>query len=410
VDSRAALDRIFRAESGRLTASLVGIVHDWDLAEEIVQDALVVALEVWPRTGLPDNPAAWLLTTARRRAIDRLRRDNVGRAKAAEAARALEETDAPARATDDRLRLLFACCHPALRPEAQVALTLRTVAGLTAAEIARAFLESESTVAKRLVRAKKKIAEAGIPYRLPAPDELPARLEQLLAVVYLIFNEGYLASRGSDPHRPDLTEEAEWLASTLLDLLPDEPEVTSLLALIRLHRSRAATRFDGDDLVLLEDQDRARWDRDLIASSAELLDRATSAGRRGPYELQARIAMCHATAPTFELTPWMQIASLYDELYGRWTTPVVALNRAIAVAYAHGWEAGLDEMASLAGALDGYGPFHAARSELLRRTGRVAEAIDAAGRAVALTANPAERRLLHARIAEMSGAARARDD
>jgi RNA polymerase sigma-70 factor (ECF subfamily) len=403
MNADSALDRVFRAEAGRLTASLVGIVRDWDLAEELVQDAMVVALEVWPRTGLPDNPAAWLLTTARRRAIDRLRRDAVGRTKAAEAARALDDAEPAVRATDDRLRLIFACCHPALRPESQVALTLRAVAGLAPAEIARALLVTEPTIAKRLVRAKKKIAQAGIPYRLPPPQELPERLERVLAVIYLIFNEGYLASRGVDPQRHDLAEEAEWLASTLHELLPEDSEIASLLALIRFHMARTAARFDGDDLVLLEDQDRSRWNPDLVRSAADLLEQSASRARRGPYELQARIAACHASASSFELTPWHEIAALYDELYARWTTPVVALNRGIAIAYARGWEAGLDAIEPLAGALDEYAPFHSTRSELLRRSGQNQDAIAAATRAVALTTNPAERRLLHKRIGQMAG-------
>ena len=337
-DAGPALDRIFRTEAGRLTASLVALVRDWDLAEELVQDAMVVALETWPRAGLPDNPAAWLLTTARRRAVDRLRRDSVGRTKAAELARLIEDSEPAVHATDERLRLLFVCCHPALRPESQIALTLRAVAGLTAAQISRALLVPEPTIAQRLVRAKKKIRDAGIPFRLPAADELAARLDQVLAVVYLIFNEGYLSSKGDAPQRPDLAEEAEWLASMLLELLPDEPEVKAVLALMRLHLARAVSRFDGDEIVLLEDQDRSTWDRGTIAAAVELLP---SGGVRGPYHLQARIAAAHATAPSFEATPWDEIVNLYDELYVRWPTPVVALNRAIAIGYAESFDEAL---------------------------------------------------------------------
>ncbi len=397
MDAAPTLDRIFRAEAARLTASLVAIVRDWDLAEELVQDAMVVALETWPRAGLPDNPAAWLLTTARRRAIDRLRRDNVGRAKAAELARLVDDIEPTAHVTDERLRLLFVCCHPALRPESQIALTLKAVAGLTAAEISRALLVPEATIAQRLVRAKKKIREAGIPFRLPAADELAARLDQVLAVVYLIFNEGYLTSRGDAPQRPDLASEAEWLGSMLLELLPDEPEVRSLVALMRLHLARASSRFDGEEIVLLEDQDRAAWDRDAIAGAVELL---TSVTRSGPYHLQARIAAAHATAPSFHATPWGDIVNLYDELYLRSPTPVVALNRAIAIAYDENVEQGLRALEPLDDALASYGPYHAARGELLRRAGRIDEAIDASSRALELATNAAERRLLERRIEE----------
>jgi RNA polymerase sigma factor (sigma-70 family) len=401
MDARGAVDRIFRAEAGRLTASLVGLVRDFDLAEELVQDAMVVALDTWPRTGLPDNPAAWLLTTARRRAIDRLRRENVGREKAAELARVIEATEVPVHATDERLRLLFACCHPALRPESQIALTLRTVAGLSVAQISRALLVPEPTIAQRLVRAKKKIREAGIPFRLPTAEELPGRLDQLLAVVYLIFNEGYLSSRGASPQRPDLSDEAEWLASTLTELLPDEPEVLSLLALIRLHLARAQTRFDGDEIVLLADQDRERWDRAKIASALELLDEAGKRGQRGVYQLQARIAAMHATSTSFDETPWHEIVSLYDELYLAYPTAVIALNRAIAIAQAEGVDEGLRALEPLADHLADYAPFHSARSELLRRAGRIDDAIAAAERAVELAPNSAEQRLLAGRIEEM---------
>jgi RNA polymerase sigma-70 factor (ECF subfamily) len=401
--TRDSLERIFRTEAGRLTASLVKVTRDWDLAEELVQDAMVVALEVWPTAGLPENPAAWLLTTARRRAVDRIRRDAVGQTKLGEVARAIEGIETTVRATDDRLLLLFACCHPALRPESRVALTLRTVAGLQPAEIGRALLTSEATIAKRLTRAKKKIAQAGIPYRMPPAEDVPSRLREVLAVVYLIFNEGYLTSRGTEPGRPDLAEEAAWLATTLAELVPDESEVISLLALIRLHIARWETRFDDDELVLLEDQDRTRWDRGAIDSALHLLDRAARTGHRGPYELQARIAACHAAAPSFELTPWTEIAALYDELYARWPTPVVALNRAVAIGHTRGWPIALAELEPVAADLESYGPFHVARSEMLRRSGRIAEAILSAQRAITLTTNAAERRLLHHRIAELTG-------
>ena len=399
MDAAPTLDRIFRAEAARLTASLVAIVRDWDLAEELVQDAMVVALETWPRAGLPDNPAAWLLTTARRRAIDRLRRENVGRAKAAELARVVDDIEPTAHATDERLRLLFVCCHPALRPESQIALTLKAAAGLTAAEISRALLVPEATIAQRLVRAKKKIREAGIPFRLPAADELASRRDQVLAVVYLIFNEGYLTSKGDAPQRPDLASEAEWLASMLLELLPDEPEVRSLVALIRLHLARTSSRFDdNDEIVLLEDQDRSTWDRDAIDAAVELL---ASASRPGPYYLQARIAAAHAMAPSFEATPWGEIVTLYDELYVRWPTPVVALNRAIAIAYDENVDEALRALEPLDEPLASYGPYHAARAELLRKAQRAGEAISAATTALELATNAAEKRLLQRRIDEM---------
>jgi RNA polymerase sigma-70 factor (ECF subfamily) len=396
-----AVDRVFRAERAKLVASLVRLLDDWDLAEEVVQDAVVAALEHWPRDGIPDKPAAWLLTTARRRALDRIRRDATFRSKAADIVRYLDDQDPDAvGGVDDRLRLIFTCCHPALAKEAQIALTLKTVAGLSTAEVARAFLVPETTIAQRVVRAKQKIRRARIPYRIPDDDELPSRVDEVLAVLYLVFNEGYLAT--SQATRLDLAAEAEWLTSVLVELMPDEPEPIGLLALMRLHLARSASRFTQDgSLVLLADQDRSLWNHGAIAAAASLLSRASALGRPGPYQEQAAIALCHARAPSFSETDWWSIVVGYDRLLEMTPSPVVALNRAIALAHAAGANAGLDALDPLAEQLDRYQPFHAARSELLRRAGRRHEALDAARRALDLATNPAERRLLESRIDEL---------
>jgi RNA polymerase sigma factor (sigma-70 family) len=401
--SEPRLDEVVQEERGRLIAALVRILGDWDLAEELVQDALLAALEHWPREGVPRNPAAWLMTTARRRALDRLRRDARYRDRLATLAR---EADQQGRApgssgamdVDDRLRLIFTCCHPALSREAQVALTLRTVAGLTTAEVARAFLVPESTVAQRLVRAKRKIRDAAIPYRVPDPAELPDRLASVLSVLYLLFNEGYLASSGDAPERRELASDAAWLASLLARLMPDEPEVLGLLALMRLHLARADARFSRDgSLVLLRDQDRSQWNRTAIEAALDLLARAERMGRPGPYQLQAALVGVHAIAPSHDATDWGAVVVLYDRLLGLQPSPVVALNRALALAELAGPERALSEIEPLAERLDAYHLFHAARAELLRRLGRTAEAREADRRALALTANAAERRLLEAR-------------
>ena len=372
---------------------LVRILGDFAVAEEIVQDAMLVALERWPAEGIPSAPDAWLLTVARRRAIDQLRRDARYREKLAQLVP--PEPQEP----DDRLRLIFTCCHPSLSREAQVALTLRTVCGLSTAEIAHAFLTSEATIAQRLVRARKKIAAAGIPYRVPRADELDERLGEVLAVLYLMFNEGYLSSAGEQPERRDLTEEAEWLTSLLSRLMPTEPEVLGLLALIRLHRARAETRFDQRGrLVLLRDQDRSRWDRATIASAAELVVRASRMGLPGPYQIQAAIVACHAEAPSWEKTDWLQILLLYDTLLQLAPSPVARLNRAIALRYVQTPEAALAEVEALSSELGRYHLYHATRAELLRELGRIVEARHADEAALQLTANPAERALLEQRL------------
>lgn len=406
----ASLEGVLREERVRLTAALVRILDDWDAAEELVQEAAVAALEHWPAEGIPRNPGAWLMTTARRRAVDRLRRQARYRERlallTAEATRmdSSQETGGVLE-TDDRLRLMFTCCHPALSREAQVALTLRVVGGLETAAVARAFLVPEATVAQRLVRAKRKIREAAIPYRVPEHAELPERLEQVLSVLYLVFNEGYLASAGDAVERRDLARDAEWLTSLLVQLMPDEPEPMGLLALMRLHLARGAARFRADgSLVLLPDQDRGGWDRAAIDDATALLERALRMRRPGPYQLQAAIVAVHAGSASYAATDWRQIVALYDRLYALQPTPVVALNRSLALAELSGPEAGLRELEPLDERLNGYHLYHAARAELLRRTGRTAEAIAANRRALALTENPAERRLLEERLAALEAA------
>jgi RNA polymerase sigma factor (sigma-70 family) len=390
---------VVRDEAGRLTAALVRLLGDFALAEDVVQDAILVALRKWPETGVPDDPAAWLLATARRRAIDHWRRQRRYEEKLALLVR---DAPAPERAdeVDDRLRLVFTCCHPALGREAQLALTLRAVVGLTTPEIAHAFLATEPAVAQRIVRAKRKIVEAGIPYRVPAPDQLDERLDEVLAVIYLLFNEGYLATAGPTPDRRDLADDAEWLARLLVRLLPERPEAAGLLALLRLHRARRAARFDdAGRLVLLRDQDRSLWDREEIAAAGELLLRALAAGRPGPYQLQAAIAACHAEALSWEATDWKQVLLLYDALLLLTPTAVVRLNRAIALSHWVGAAVAMDEVECLEPELRGYHLFHATRAELLRRLGRPVEAREADRRALALTRNPAERHLLEQRLA-----------
>jgi len=380
-----------------LTAALVRMLGDFDLAEELVQEALLEALQHWPKEGIPEKPGAWLLTTARRKAVDQLRRQARFRDKLAQLEGDVMRDDTAE--GDDRLRLIFTCCHPALSREAQVAVTLRAVAGLTTVEIARAFISSEATIAQRIVRAKRKIVDAHIPYRMPAQRDMGERLDEVLAVLYLMFNEGYLATAGEQASRRDLAEDAAWLAGLMVRLMPDEPEALGLLALMRLHLARARARFDdAGNIVLLEDQDRRRWDQERIASAVVLLQRAATLHRAGPYQLQAAIAACHAEARTWAETDWRQIVALYDALLELMPSPVVALNRAIARRYRDGPHAALADVERLTETLESYYLFHATRAELLRDLGRTPEARTALIRALELTANPAERALLQKRL------------
>ena len=411
---KAAVDAAFRDEWGRVVATLIRTTGDWDLAEECAQDAFTLALRRWPRDGIPGRPGAWLTTAARNRAIDVLRRRAVGAAKLREVA-AMSYEPEPAAADessvpDDRLRLMFTCCHPALSLEARVALTLRTLAGLTTAEIARAFLASEPTMAKRLVRAKQKIQNAGIPYRVPPAHLLPERTPGVLGVLYLLFNEGYSATAGADLVRQNLCAEAIRLAQVLATLMPDEAEAAGLLALMLLHDARRAARLDArGDLVTLEDQDREQWDTAEIAEGVLLLNGALRRGRPGPYQVQAAIAACHATAPTAQDTDWAQIAGLYEQLARFLPTPVVELNHAVAVGMAQGPAAGLPLVAALeaSGKLAGYHLLPATRADFLRRLGRLPEAAEAYRTALELAGTDAEQRFLRRRLAETGGLASA---
>jgi RNA polymerase sigma-70 factor (ECF subfamily) len=415
------VDRLFRHESGRAVATLIRVLGDFDLAEDAVQEAFLVALERWPADGVPENPGAWITRVARNKAIDRLRRERTLSEKRELVAR-LEEMDAPepsaeeaaieregtASLPDDRLRLIFTACHPAIAPEARVALTLRTLGGLTTAEIARAFLVSEAAMAQRLVRAKRKIREAGIPYEVPDSAHLPERMASVLATLYLVFNEGYSATESDALVRRELCAEAIRLTRVLRSVLPDEPEVAGLLALMLLQDSRRNARTDErGDMILLEDQDRSSWDRDEIAEGLGLIDgamsrlRAVRAGAPGPYAVQAAIAAEHARAPEPEATDWSRIRRLYDWLAVVQPSPVVELNRAVAIAMADAPERGLEAMDEIEG-LDDYQHYHSARADLFARIGRREESRAAYERARELATNPVERRFLEGRLRELA--------
>ncbi|MGV3620284.1 MAG: RNA polymerase sigma factor [Archangium sp.] len=403
------LAQVFRRESGRVLAGLIRELGDFDAAEDVLQDALSKAAEVWPRDGVPANPGAWLTTVARNRARDVLRRKQLG-------VETREEEDAPEIAApepepvvvhqvaDDRLRLIFTCCHPALAPAAQVALTLRTLGGLTTFEIARAFIESEPTTAQRLVRAKKKLRDAGIPYAVPSRDRLPERLESVLSTLYLVFNEGYSATAGDTLIRRELCDEAIRLTREVASLLPGEPEVLGLLALMTLHHARRDARTSDDgEFVPMEAQDRSRWRRDEIEEGVRLLELAMTLERRGPYQLQAAVAALHAEAATPEATDWAQIELLYGALVELMPTPTAELNHAVAIAMSKGVDAGLARLATLDAELSEYYLLPAARADLLRRAGRFKEAALAYEKALQLVKNARERRYLEKRLREVGG-------
>ena len=402
-DPARVVEQVFREEYGRVVAALVRRFGDIELAEDVAQEAFVEAMRRWPGSGPPPKPGAWLTTTARNRAIDRLRRESTRDARHAQAAMLIDDDGdvdpgSVSSVPDERLRLIFTCCHPALGRDAQVALTLRLLGGLTTAEIARAFLVDEAAMAKRLTRSKAKIKAAHIPYRVPPDHELPSRLAGVLATLYLVFNEGYLPSSPDAVVRTDLSAEAIRLTRVLARLMPDEPEVLGLLALMLLTEARRPARFAEGVLVTLPDQDRSRWDASLVAEGHRLVRACLRRGRPGPYQIQAAVNAVHTDAASAENTDWRQIAALYDQLFALTPTPVVALNRAVAVAERDGAAAGLAALEAVDG-LASYHAYQAARADLLRRLGREAEAADAYRIAVELSANPAERAYLEERLA-----------
>ena len=415
-DAKSAVESVFRQESGRIIATLIRVSGSFDRAEEALQESFASAMASWPDTGIPRNPAAWMTTTAHRKLIDLSRREKTKLEKedslryetpALTMPLELTEEDPSMHFPDDRLRLIFTCCHPALNPEGQIAMTLRTLGGLTTSEIAKAFLLPEPTLAQRLVRAKRKIQEARIPYEVPSPSRLPERLASVQAVLYLIFNEGYVATAGGRLVRGDLCAEAIRLCRILCELMPDSSESMGLLSLMLLHDSRRYARMDNGRLVTLEDQDRERWDGAEIAEGIQIIDSAACAGTPGPYQIQAAIAAVHARSRSPKETDWAQISALYERLTHFNSSAVIALNHAVAIAMSSGLDRGLERIDSLGedGGLGEYYLFHAARADILRRLGRLHEALAAYERALGLASNEIEQGFLRGRIAEVSAGA-----
>jgi RNA polymerase sigma-70 factor (ECF subfamily) len=412
MDTQAVAESVFREESGKIIAALIRISGSFDRAEDAVQEAFASALTTWPKTGVPSNPAAWLMTTSHRKLIDQVRREQTVRDKedavryeieAFSPPNQIELESEPMHLPDDRLRLIFTCCHPAISPESQIALTLRTLGGLSTPEIAKAFLLPEPTLAQRLVRAKRKIQEAHIPYEVPNAERLPERLISVQAVIYLIFNEGYAAASGDKLIRTDLCAEAIRLARVLNDLMPNHGENLGLLALMLLHNSRREARMRDGQLVTLEDQDRSLWDQNEIEEGLALVNQALRLGQLGTYQLQAAIGALHAESRTAEETDWEQIAALYQRLFDMNPSPVIALNQAVAVAMSAGLQAGLQRIDTLgaSGELDGYYLFHAARADIFRRLDRRKEAIEAYRKALTLATNGIEQEFLRKRLATL---------